>query len=255
MAEKKFHKNGLTLYYRHKTQISDGVDRVEMAHPVTIDETQMQTHLLSLYYEEMALLGKKTFVFEEREAESMAPWLVKSLARVKPSDVIVFEMKTPRGNTVGQLFATKTKLHWRFNMINDLQYTNMPNPQWGRGILWKLVPFKGQTLYTNEMVIGKRTRENWLVADLELPIAYRSVGDKKKTPSAPPEPKPAAKKPEKPETTAAEPPTASAQTQEQTGKQPGLEEKLLFLKQLRDKQLIDDEEYKRKRKDVMDKYF
>ena len=98
------------------------------------------------------------------------------------------------------------------------------------GSTWRLIPQKGQALFTSQKLLGTKTWDNWIVAELKLP--EKKSREKKKS-------KKRAAKTKK---------IAPAEAI------PELEEKLKFLKQLEEKGLIDNKEYKRKRKNLLDQY-
>ncbi len=250
--EKEFKSDTLDLKYQESTVLGSETKSLPLDHPLEIAEKTMREHLLSLVYEELHLLSKKKYLFSEEDAGEVARILTKALRRAPPHKVIQFTVKTKKGDTVGKLFASQKKLHWIFSRINGLRYSNNPNPSasYGRVMTnWKMIPQAGQSYHRNQKLLGKFTREDWIASHLRLPGLARSGLKKKKSTQAP-----AAKAPSGKSRTGEkkEPaPDKPASSQEN----PEFEEKLKFLKQLHDKKLIDDDEYEKKKKELMDEFF
>lgn len=246
--EKRLEKNGLTLMYHPKFSIGAESDHLKLQHPVNISESMVGNHLRALYYEEMTLMGKEKPVFTAEDIDKITPWVSKALNRVNPNNVIYFEVQTPKGNTVVEVFSESKKLHWRFTAIRGVDFSKNQLIGWGN--TWRLVPKEGQVFYQISQFLGKKTLENWLVADLDLPESggkspgRQSATKSKKQPPSTVDNADASQKSDGKKTDGK--PSA--------GKNQELEEKLRFLKQLQDKGLIDEDEYKRKRKTLMDEY-
>lgn len=245
--EKKLEKNGLTLTYHPKTTVGFDADTLKLQHPVNISEAMVRNHLVSLYFEDMSLLGKEKPVFAAEDIEKISPWLAKALNRVNPNNIVHFEIQTTKGITVAEVFGDSNKLHWRFTMVRGVDFKKNMLAGWGN--TWHLVPKAGQSYYRVDKLLGKKTWENWLLADVDLP-ADRSKSPQKKSP--------APQKPGKQSPDLAEEPVNEdkkpREDKKSPEKNPELEEKLRFLKQLQDKGLIDGDEYKRKRKALVDEY-
>ncbi len=247
--EKRLEKDGLTLMYHPKFSIGSESDHLKLQHPVNISEDMVRIHLRSLYYEEMTLMGKEKSVFTAEDIDKITPWVSKALNRVNPNNVIYFEVQTPKGNTVVEVFGDGKKLHWRFSAIRGVDFSKNQLIGWGN--TWRLVPKEGQNFYQISQFLGKKTLENWIVADLDLPDSGGKLPGRQSASQKP-------KKQSQATVENADTPQKSdgkkASGKLPAGKNQELEEKLRFLKQLQDKGLIDEDEYKRKRKALMDEY-
>lgn len=244
VKERKFEKDGLTLMYQSTALIDLDGNEVKLKHPVSISETMVRKQLASIYFEDMTLLGKEKPVFTVDDIGKIAPWLTKALNRVTINNIVYFEIQGAKGYTAVEVFASAHNIHWRFITIRGLDYKKANLASWANS--WRLVPKKGQAYYRVDKILGKKTWDNWLVADLGIPEAV--VKPEQSTDS---------KIPGKPNAGLVEEPTSKDSKpieKKAPAKNLELEDKLRFLKQLQEKGLIDDEEYKRKRKILMDEY-
>ena len=238
--EKKFEKGGLVLTYHSQSDVEFDGDKLKLQHPVNVSEAMVRNHMVSLYFEEMTLLGKEKPVFIAQDIEKISPWLTKALNRANPNNIVYFEVKTAKGVTAVEVFGNNDKLHWRFFMIGGVDFKKNLLAGWGN--TWRLVPKEGQSYYRVDKLLGKKTWENWILVDLDLPEA--GINKSTRATSA------VSKKQGKESSDLVEEPKATHKNQ----KNPDLEDKLRFLKQLQEKGLIDEDEYKRKRKALVDEY-
>jgi len=248
--ERKLVKNGLTLQYISKISEDTELKETPLDHPAQITEEQIKNHLLSLRYEQLSIFGKKKPVYTKKDVEKISRLLAKAFRRAPPGDIISYEVETPNGKTEGEAFFSDNKINWRFKMIRGLSFVNSSSSN-VRGTLaglWRLVPQRGQHLHVSDQLFGKKKWENWIVADLNLRPA-RGRGSNKKSR--------AVKKrgrPEKRITQPANKPGGTSSKQPSFKDSPELEEKLKFLKNLRQKELIDEKEFERKRKELLDRF-
>jgi hypothetical protein len=111
---------------------------------------------------------------------------------------------------------------------------------WGNAN-WRMVPQSGQKYHATTNLMGSRAQENWIIAKLvptktnKRPKQKNSRLSKNKTQVPSRAPKIEANSPVK-------------------ISDPALEKKLKFLKDLYEKNLIDEREYDQKRKEVLDAY-
>lgn len=239
--EKKLEKDGLTLYYRPKSDIGSDGEKLKLQHPINISATTVRNHLLALHYEDMAMLSKEKSVFTPEEAGKISPYIAKALNRVNPNNIVYFEIQTSKGATIAQVFGDSNKLNWKFIAIRGVDFSKKLLSGWGNS--WRLTLKEGQHYYRIEKLLGKKTWENWVIADLDLAETDFAKPAKNAAPQSPAK-------------TSPEPTAPSAMDEPKTSpeKKPELEEKLRFLKQLQEKGLIDEDEYKRKRKTLVDEY-
>ena len=97
------------------------------------------------------------------------------------------------------------------------------------------MPKNGQHFHKEHTVLGNDQKRNWIIANLDLPVQSRrglKLGLLKKISSKSPDPQNPKQKP-----------PASSPSSEKGE----FEKRLQFLKNLRDKKLIDDDEYKSKK--------
>jgi hypothetical protein len=235
-APKKLETEGLTLMYRDKSSLSSEVNKMRFNHPVQLSQAEVHNHLLSLRYEELSLLGKKKYVFSSKGLEEVSRILTKALNRVKPDKFVYFVMETAAGATEVDVFGTDNKLNWRVNSVRGLKFSNSSFSNFG-GAHWRLVPREGQSYHVTQKLIGTSTRDNWIIADLKLTRIAR--GQVKKQPAR---------------STETRMPSSPTRNSAPAANQENLEKKLQFLKDLRDKELIDESEYERKRKELIDTY-
>lgn len=226
--ERVFKKGDLTLSFRHKTTSAAELGDIEFSHPLKISGKTVARNMGALAYSQNALFGKGQLVFSARQIAENSAVLAKALKKASPDKLIFFELDSDRGTTSGELFASEDKLNWRFYSIHGAQYSKNRLKGWGSA--WRLIPRAGQALYTSKKLLGTKTWDNWIVAELKLP--EKKSRQKKKS----------KKRAAKTKITA---PAEAI---------PELEEKLKFLKQLEEKGLIDNKEYKRKRKSLLDQY-
>lgn len=234
---KRLEREGFTLMYLDKSAAGSEVDKMRLNHPVKLSQEEVTNHLLSLRYEELSLLGKKKYVLSHKDVEEISRLLTKAINRLTPRKIVHYEIETPTGVTEGEVFASNHRLHWRFHSIRGMKFHDSSFPTWG-GSSWRLVPKKGQAYHLTKKLFGQSTRENWVIADLNLPmhsrkrVQPRSSSESSSTQKIRP----------------SSPSPASGQNKQ------ALEKKLKFLKELKDKDLIDDREYKRKRNELLDTY-
>jgi hypothetical protein len=235
-SPKKLELEGLTLMYKDKYTAGTDVKKLRFKHPVQLSQAEIHNHLLSLRYEELSLLGKKKYVFSSQGLEQVSRILAKALNRVKSDKLVYFVLETPSGATEVEVFGTDNIINWRLNSIRGQKFSNSSFGNFS-GSQWKLVPREGQSYRVTKKLIGSSVQDNWIMADLDLPKIARG---RTKIPSSP------SKKMRMPSSPTND--SAPAVNRE------NLEQKLQFLKDLRDKDLIDDSEYEIKRKELIDTY-
>lgn len=244
-AGKTLTTEGLKLRFTDKAQAGREIDRLTLAHPVSISERQVIYHMVALTYENYALLGKARPVFTKDDINKAKRLLTKALNKGHPQNIIGFEVESEEGTTQGELFATKGKLHWRFFEIRGVRYSINRSSVKQQGNAWRMVPNKGQTYHISDQLLGSKKWTNWIEAKIDLPppanlktVRPRQNGSNPgAAQSAPPPSQPGGSTLSAPAKTTAE-----------------LEEKLKFLKYLYENQLIDEQEYQKKRKDLLDQY-
>ncbi|MZH03494.1 MAG: SHOCT domain-containing protein [Nitrospinae bacterium] len=235
--EKSLKTEGFTLSYRDKNSANNkasSINKIKLHHPLKISESDVRSHLESLIFEEQSLFGKKKYVFNTEDIDRIARLLTKAFQHVPSHKIIHYELETSGRITEGDIFASKGSIHWRFNSIKGMGISVRSN----RGnTKWKLALQPGQRYHQTTNLMGSRSQENWVITNL-IPAKMKArpkqkAKGKTKAPSRAP-----AKNTDSPAKTS----------------DPALEEKLQFLKDLHEKNLIDEKEYDQKRKELLDAY-
>jgi len=239
--EKKLEREGLTLIYRPKYQAGATIEKMHLNHPIKISEEEFKNHLYSLQYEELFLLGKKKYVISLKDVDEITHILTKAVNHLTPNNILVFELETPRGITRGEIFSTGNNINFRFDSIKGTQFSGTSFSR-SVGTVWRLVPVKGQKNKVVKRILGSAVKGNWIVASMTLPQKSRRLLKGKKNQR---------QKPQAPQTSPSPQPAPSNPS---VNNDHELEKKLKFLKDLRSKDLIDDEEYERKRKELLDSF-
>ena len=203
----------------------------------------------TLKYQPHALTSQISRVFTKNDILITQRLLAKALSKAHSKNIIGFDIDSEVGTTVGILFATQGKLHWKFE---EIQGTRFNLTQSHAGTAWHLIPQQGQRLFVSDTLLGQKTVGNWLIADMN---SVPSESTQKSSPG-PVEENPATlTSKEPPGSTTSNPHGAPLEAQPlKAPLHPELEEKLRFLKSLRNQDLIGDEEYHLKRKELLDKY-
>ena len=236
--EKRLEKESFTLVFRHKSSLGSEIEKMQLDHPIKISEEEVKNHLLSLRYEELSLLGKGRYVYDPNDVRNISRIITKAFNHVSANSVVYFELETPRGTTIAEIFASKTSLNWRFEKIKGVEFDSSFTGM--RGATWRLVPKDGQKYYATKNILGKNTQENWIVADLSLSEKAARKIRQVRSPKRPPS---------KSQRNSASPTPSMKSTDSKE-----LEKKLEILKNWREKNLIDEEEYQRKRKELLDTF-
>ncbi len=239
IKEKKLEKEGLTLIYRHKSQAGPAFDKLNLNHPIKISADDFRNHLYSLQYEELSLLGKKKYAISLSDLKDTSEILAKAVNRMAPENILVFELETARGRTTGEIFRTEDKLNFRFQTIKGVEFSSASFGG-GGGSSWRMVPVSGQSYRVTKKLLGTSTQENWIVAKMTLPKISKRLSKAQKS-NVTKAPSPIT-------------PVSPAPINPPAGNNQDLEKKLQFLKDLRDKDLIDEGEYEKKRKELLDSF-
>jgi hypothetical protein len=203
-------------------------------------ESDVRSHLESLMFEELSLFGKTKYVFLPEDIDRIARLLTKALQHVPQHKIIHYELETSGGTTKGDIFASKELIHWRFSSIKGMGFYLRSYTGWDNAN-WRMVPQSGQRYHATTNLIGSLVQENWIIAKLvpsktsNRPKHKNPRHSKNKTKARPRAPAIEADSPAK-------------------ISDPALEEKLQFLKDLYEKNLINEKEYDQKRKELLDAY-
>jgi hypothetical protein len=238
--EKKLKTKGFTLSYQDKISAGSSIRKMQLEHPLKISEAEVRKYLKSLVFEELSIFGKKKPVFLPQDIDRIGRLITKAIQRVPSHKIIHYELETPRGATSGDVFASKKFIHWRFDSIKGMEFAGRSYTSLGN-INWRMVPQSGQKYRAVEKLLGNQAQENWIFAKLQPASKMRKKARRKNA-------DPSRNK------TSLEQPENTRGTPSATSTDPVLEEKLELLKNLHDKNLIDENEYDQKRKELLDNY-
>ena len=238
--EKRFQKEQLTITYRSQLSFSPEIKELHLEHPIKISAEQTTNHLLSLHYEELTLLGRKKYVFSPNDILKIVPLITKALNRMRDNKILHYEVETPKGATIGTIFRAKNKINWRFETINGSNFLN--TGMHNGGSTWALFPKNGQHFHKESTVLGNENKKNWIISNLDL-----QVQSKRGLKSG------LLKKIQK-KSSGSKGPNQKLSTIIPTSEKGEFEKRLQFLKKLRQKQLIDDEEYKYKKTELLNQF-
>ena len=239
--EKRYKKERLTLVYRQQSSFDAEIKKLRLEHPIKISAEQTTNHLLSLHYEELSLLGKKKYIFSSNDVLEIASLITKALNRIKPNKILHYEIETSSGKTKGTIFRVKRNINWRFETINGINFSNTGFSGF-KGSSWQLLPNNGQLFHKEHTVLGNDQKKNWIIANLDLPVQSKrglNLGLFKKISKKSPAP---------------QSPKQKLPTNLPISEKGEFEKRLQFLKGLRDKKLIDDDEYKNKKIELLSQF-
>lgn len=226
--ERNFSRNGLTVTFRSLNSLDD-VQYIAFRYPIILSKQQVSNHLLSLWHQNIVSPGKPKPVFSLDDVATLAPLFRTALKKVEPGKYLHFEFQSSGGITEGQVFATAKKIHWRFLKINNKIYSN--DPLRIREPTWKLVRMHGQVYQKLNTGGFKKALKNRIIADINLPFPKQRYQSRPTIKTSPENfTQPNAEKAE-------------------------LKTKLDTLQNLLDLGLIDETEYEKKKKSLLQQYF
>ena len=243
-ANKKLIRKDFTLTYINQEEADGGIDQFTLQHPLPITERQMIFHMVALSHATYSSSSKARPVFTTEDIKNTKRLLTKMLNKAHPQHIIGFEVASAGGSTLGQLFASKGVLHWRFFKIRGVWFSKTRNAVEQHGT-WRMKPRNGQRFHKSNKSKGTRQWTNWIEAKIDLPAPANLKTSRPKTNRPNPGTVQAAPSPSQ-----ASPPKTTAPQNDVVD----LEEKLKFLKYLHENQLIDKREYEQKRQDLLNQY-
>lgn len=214
-------------------------------HPYRLTPEAMAAQIQSFRYKGLALLSKKKRVFPSPAGNEITALLLIALDKASPREIIKFTYHQEGGDTKGDLFIISDKIHWRFHEIQGKEYSRDGSRNWLD--TWKLIPAPGQKYRGTAGLLGSSPIKNWLVLSL----------DKAAPLAASDSPSPEEAEEEKKEEGSAQQKPAAKESGDLTKKEPAkgedknLERALQRLKKLREQDLITEEEYKKKKADLL----
>jgi hypothetical protein len=206
-----------------------------IVHPYAFDSKTIQSSMAALGYQERTLAWSEAKrVFGNSVIRNLAPMIAETFARVGSDQRVVFKISAKSGTTLteGDVFLTFQGLHWRFTAINKSKrkiddFSIM-------GETWRLVERDGQK-YREKIRADlnnlSQNITNWVVLPKVRPEASRIL----RTSPPPHSPAPAA---------------GDGKTMRETDGS-DIRKKFRILEELKKENLIDEEEYKRKREELL----
>jgi hypothetical protein len=240
--EKKLKTKDFTMIYKAKTAAGYEIANLKLR-PVQLSENQVRQQMRSIIYEEMNLFGKKKPVFSREETNRFARLIAKGLNHSTPNKVVYFEIENREGTTAGIIFASHRRVNWKFTKIQGGVFSTRSFAGWG-GTRWRLVPGSSQQFYFVDKALGSVAQENWVTIPLPKNSERQAQAYQEPEPKQPPRNQRRAQ-------------NKHSRKQAPTRNKPSdteLEKKLQFLKALYEKNLVDEEEYNQKRKELLDTY-
>jgi hypothetical protein len=242
--KKQLKIKGFTLSYMDKFVAGGSLNEMQLDHPIKLSEEEVRDFLKSLVYEELSLFGKKKSVFFPRDLERIGRLLTKAIQRVPSHKIVHYELETPKGSTTGEVFASNNQIHWRFDSIKGLGFSGRSYTG-GANNNWRMVPQSGQQYKAVKKLLGTQAQENWIFSKLHA-SSKRKKSTRKNNQSSRPSRRKAGTPLMSPDNAMNNSPARSID--------PALKKKLEFLKDLHEKNLIDENEYDQKRKELLDTY-
>ena len=236
LHQQRLKKDKLTLIYLPKSEFTLTSNKLRMQHPIKISNEQVVNHLLSMSYEELSLLGKKKYIFPSNDVLEIAPLITKALNRIKANKVLYYEVESPKGKTAGTIFQNQDKINWVFETIKGISFSNR-NRRRNRGSTWVLLPNNGQKYSQEHSILGNNQQQNWIVSKLDLAKKSRRVLKPRLQKKLPKQ--------------RSIPSHDREELKPINSNQVELKKRVQFLKDLHNKQLINDNEYAQKKKELL----
>jgi hypothetical protein len=238
--EKTLKSDNLTVSYRSFNRLGPDFGAINPDHPVSVSEKQVQVHLLALNYKPFKARSKVAPVFTKDQIKEVSRLLTKGLNRADPQKFLHFELKAPKGMTEGDVFAADGYIHWRIWSINGVDYSN--DPLGIRKKTWRLILSPaGHRYFNSSSSAGQKKKQNWIVADFDIAKFQNRRKTKRKLST-------------KSSNRTSQNNSKSEKPQVSNELNKTIKEKLILLKQLFDQGLINQEEYNKKKKEVMKRF-
>jgi len=237
--------------------------------PVEFREEEMRNILMSLYFSTYQYFRWSTSsrIFAEKECRDLARPFQQAFLEAGPDDVVEFYLPSRAPKflgvssqtylTSGRAFVKGGALHFRFDNVQmevKTHATRMEDQGVEEGVAWKLVPQEGQD-YDLEADILSSGRPNlhWLRISLK-PLAAAPATLQAPAPAVVPAPKAEPSVPFAQPSEQVTPAPAGTPSVSGVGVQKGAREKLKELKQMLDDGLITQQDYDKKKKEILDSF-
>lgn len=201
-------------------------------HPFRFTQSEFNRMAGSLYFARKLTVAwdKPEPIFDKENLARLSQVFRKKLLTIQPNQTLRFSLKTSAGKTTGDLFVFNGALNWRFSEIKGLEYLedfqSVAQESGGEILVnWKLVPQANQEHFYKTNVLGMKIREEtWLQVHIPPQNGKQRSTD------------------------AGEPGAGG------NGEATVLKNKLNVLKELKEDNLISEEDYKRKVRELLDRF-
>lgn len=222
-----------------------------LEHPHNFKGYEMFNTLMSLKYKKIALFSLEKKIFHGKLAKEIAPLLVKAFNKASKRDIIEFDVQSPNGRILGDVFISRKKINWVFRMVNGASYEKNNSRDYLDS--WKLVLRKGQKYHGEKELFGIRIAKNWIIYPVNK--TFGGITPSGKHQKSEPSENIFEEFNEMDSSDLSEIPTENGPNINPNIDQKEIETQFRRLKSLMQKGLITQEEYKTKKKKLLEKYF
>ncbi len=201
-------------------------------HPFRFTQSEFNQMAGSLYFSRKlpAAWAEPELIFDKKNLAQLSQVFHKKLMTLQPNQTLWFSLKTPTGKTTGDVFVLDRTLNWRFSEIKGLEYLedfqSVAQESSGEILVnWKLVPQDNQEHFYKTNLLGMKIRE-----DTWLQVHFPPQKGKQQS------------------TDAGEP---AAGGKEEAAV---LRNKLKVLKELKEDNLISEEDYRKKVQELLERF-
>ncbi len=204
--------------------------QLKILQPYSFELATIRKSMVSLGYQEKALAWSKTKrVFSNDAIQQLSPLIVEKFSQAGPNQLVSFKIAKPSGRTwtEGHTFLTAQGLHWRFTRLHGGKRKIGDFSVMGES--WKLIEREGQVYKKNI-----RTDLNGLAQDVTNWMVLRNVRPKRSRVLKVPAP--------------------SAKEAGKSSSTEDIKRRLKTLDELKDGKFIDEDEYNKKRREILDSF-
>jgi hypothetical protein len=139
-------------------------------HPFRFTQSEFNRMASSLYFARKLPVAwaEPELIFDKKNLARLSQVFRKKLMTLQPNQTLWFSLKTPVGRTTGDVFVLGRALNWRFSEIKGLEYLkdfqSVAQESSGEILVnWKLVPQDNQEHFYKTNLLGMKIREEtWL---------------------------------------------------------------------------------------------
>ena len=232
-VKQSFQKGNHTVNIIDKDAEGDYFSKKKLNHPHVFTESEIFNKLVSLKYKKISLFSKEKKVFSRELSKEISPLFANAFSKAGRNDIIEFKVKAPKGRIKGKVFINRRRINWIFDMIAGALYEKRDSRDYLDS--WKLLLLKGQKYHGEKDIFGVQVAKNWIIYPVDKTwtdekaknIIYMDNSE----------------------------PTKYQNFKENRLHQEEVEAQFRRLKNLKRKGLISEEEYKTRKKALLEKYF